>query len=53
MLDLSSLPRFIDGSGKYMWRLPDDWSSKDLEHVYVKFADVEKLLEKENDANKS
>lgn len=44
-LDLSSLPKFIDGSGRSIWRLPDQYPPTDFETVYVKLADVEKLLE--------
>lgn len=44
-MKLDNLPRYIESPQGAMWRLPDNWPPADFEHVYVKLADVEKLLE--------
>lgn len=44
MIDLSSLPKFIEGSDGGMWMLPDWTLERRTSSIYVRLADVEKLL---------
>lgn len=43
-MKLDDLPRYVEEPFGAMWRLPDDFQAGS-ENVYVRLADVEKLLE--------
>lgn len=42
-MKLDDLPRYVEAPQSAMWRLPDNFQSES-ENVYVRLADVEKLL---------